>query len=151
MSCEQDGSCVHVEINNNARNWLSQMCSLGKRNCESGQLINPQVTDWSTAILQIRPCGFMSYLFQRVQCEIPVLVCVHSLWVSLCTSLGMFSLMLDQNKLLDRNRNLNKLYILKKSFLQAYNFQRYGGSSPLGVYLGEVSQNCGKTSKFKSV
>jgi len=43
----------------------------------------------------------------------------------------------------------SKLYILKQLLLSAYNFPRYAGSSPLGVYLAEVSLNFHKTSKFK--
>lgn len=55
----------------------------------------------------------MLYLFETVQHEITVPVEVHSLWASLCTSLGTLSLTLDQNKLLDKNCSMNNLYILK--------------------------------------
>lgn len=92
-------------------------------------------------------CGFMSYLSERVQCEMLVPVCVHSFWISLHMCLGMFSLMLDQNKLLDRNSNVNKLYILKQLLLPVYNFPGYSGKS--GFYL--VSLNWEKVSKFKSI
>lgn len=95
-------------------------------------------------------CVVLSPISLRgVQCEILVPVCVHSLWVSLCTSLGMLSLMLDQNKLLDRNSNMNKLYILKQLFLPVYNFPGYARRSPFEACLPEVSLNYDKMSKFK--
>lgn len=61
----------------------------------------------------------------------------------------MLSLMLDQNKLLDRNSNMNKLYILKQLFLPVYNFPGYAGRSPFEACLTEVSPNYDKMSKFK--
>lgn len=64
--------------------------------------------------------------------------------------LGMFSLVLDQNKLLDRNSNVNTLYILKQLFLPVYNFPGYSGKSSR-FYLVYVSLNREKVSKFKSI
>lgn len=58
--------------------------------------------------------------------------------------------MLDQNKLLDRNNNVNTLYILKQLFLPVYNFPGYSGKSS-GFYLVHVSLNGEKASKFKSI
>lgn len=169
MSCEHKGRCIHVGVNINTSNWISQKCSLDNRKCSCDTCLNklttketvirffiyckqidPKIIAWFTPILQAHSCGFMSYLSEMVQCEILVPVCVHSFWISLHMCLGMFSLVLDQNKLLDRNSNVNTLYILKQLFLPVYNFPGYSGKSS-GFYLVYVSLNREKVSKFKSI